>query len=139
MAPDEAHAHAEQLAALLEGILKLSGHLDAPVKDITGLIEVAQCLVTAGPQPALVPVVIVSLEGGTIVESYGTHPARVIFLDGDTEGGDSNQVVDVFGEAKYVTDGMLHVRPHSVADVLEEMAAHSPHEEEEGEAETDRP
>ena len=84
------------------------------------------------------PVIVVSLEGGTIVESYGTHPARVIFLDGDTEGGDSNQVVDVFGEAKYVTDGMLHVRPHSVADVLEELAAHAPGEEE-GEPGTDRP
>lgn len=84
------------------------------------------------------PVIVVSLEGGTVVESYGTHPARVIFLDGDTEGGDSNQVVDIFGEAKYLTDGMVDVRPHSVADVLDELAAHAP-KEEEGEPEAARP
>ena len=33
------------------------------------------------------------------------------------------------GEGKYVTDGMLHVRPYSVVDVLEELAA-SAHEDE---------
>ncbi|MFC5514116.1 hypothetical protein ACFPOU_23725 [Massilia jejuensis] len=84
------------------------------------------------------PVIVVALEGGTIVESYGTHPARMIFLDGDTEGGDSSQVVDVFGEAKYLTDGMIDVRPHSVADVLDELAVQAP-EEEEGEPEAVRP
>jgi hypothetical protein len=83
------------------------------------------------------PVIVVALDGGTIVESYGTHPARVIFLDGDTEGGDSSQVVEVFGEAKYLTDGMIDVRPHSVADVLDELAIQAP-EEEEGEPDAPR-
>lgn len=132
-------AYAPQLAELLEGVLKISGHLAAAPANATALIEVARSVLEAGPQPTTVPVVVVSLEGGTIVESYGNYPARVIFLDGDTEGGDSKQVIDVFGEAKYVTDEMLHVRPHSVADVLEELAAHSPNDEEDCEPETHRP
>lgn len=86
------------------------------------------------------PVIVVSLEGGTIVESYGTHPARVIFLDGDTEGGDGSQVVDVFGEDKYLTDGMVDVRPHSVADVLQALATNAPEDEdEEGDGDSQRP
>lgn len=129
LANDDLDAAAGRIMKEVDGILK--SVTDARLRDEL----TAKLASLMSPSP----VIVVSLEGGTIVESYGTHPARVIFLDGDTEGGDSNRVVEVFGEAKYVTDGMLHVRPHSVADVLEEMAAHSPHEEEEGEAETDRP
>lgn len=129
LANDDLDAAAGRIMKEVDGILKsvtdarLRGELSAKLASLM----------------SPTPVIVVSLEGGTIVESYGTHPARVIFLDGDTEGGDSNQVVDIFGEAKYVTDGMLHVRPHSVADVLEELAAHVPDEDEEGEPETDRP
>lgn len=99
---DEARAHAAQLAELLEGVLKLGGHLDTPAKDLPALIEAARGVVAGAPQVGPVPVVIVSLEGGTIVESYGTRPARVIFLECDTEGGDGSQIVEVFGEAKYI-------------------------------------
>jgi hypothetical protein len=126
---DEARANALQLAELLENVLKMSGHLNCPAKDVAGLIKIAGGVVEAGPQPAPVPVVIVSLDGGTIVESYGSHPARVIFLDGDTEGGDDSQVAEVFGEDKYVTDGMVDVRPRRVAEILEELAAHAPQDE----------
>lgn len=76
------------------------------------------------------PVIVVQLRGGTIEQSMCTHPARIIFLDDYIEGLDRNQVTHVSGEDQYVTDGLVDVKPSSVANVLVELAAHVPEEEE---------
>ena len=128
---DEAPAHAAQLADLLQSVLKLGGHLDSPPADVGALIKAAQGAVAAGGKADELPVIVVQLRGGTIEQSIGTHPARIIFLDDDIEGLDRNQVTYVSGEDQYVTDGLLNVKPSAVADVLEEMAAHVPEEEDE--------
>ena len=128
LANDDLDAAAGRIMKEVDGILK--SVTDARLRD-----ELTAKLASL---MSPTPVIVVALEGGTIVESYGTRPARVIFLDGDTEGGDSSQVVEVFGEAKYLTDGMIDVRPHSVADVLDELAVQAP-EEEEAEPEAERP
>lgn len=127
---DGAPAHAAQLAELLESLLKLGGHLDSPPADVGALIKAAQDAVARGKADEL-PVIVIQLRGGTIEQSIGTHPARIIFLDDDLEGLDRNQVTYVSGEDQYVTDALLNVKPSAVADVLEEMAAHVPEEEEE--------
>lgn len=135
---DGAPAHAAQLAELLEGVLKLGGHLDGPPKDVAALIAAASSVVATDPQSQ--PVIIVTLDGGTIVETYGTRPTRVIFLDADTEGGDKSQVVKVLGEPQYVTEKMAEVWPDSVRLVLKDLAAHvSAEEDDEGEPEAPRP
>jgi len=86
------------------------------------------------------PVIVVALDGDTIVQTYGTAPARVIFLDADTEGADSRQVVKIVGEPQYVTDRIADVWPDCVRIVLKDLAAHVPTEEdEEGEPEGPRP
>lgn len=131
---DEAHAHAAQLAELLEAVLKRSGHLSGPAANIPDLIEVARSIVGATAAGEL-PVIVVTLGGGTIKESYGTHPARIVFVDDDIEGLDRNQVTYVLGEDQYVTDGALLVRPDLIADVLEDLAAHAPEDAEEEGAE----
>lgn len=128
---DEAPAHAAQLAELLESVLKLGCHIDNPPADVAALIEAAQSAVAAGSTTGDLPVIVVQLRGGTIEQSMCTHPARIIFLDDDIEGLDRNQVTHVSGEDQYVTDGLVDVKPTSVADVLGELAAHVPEEEEE--------
>ncbi len=50
------------------------------------------------------PVIVVRMSGGTIVESVANVPARVIFIDDDTEGGDEESIVEVNGSKVYVTD-----------------------------------
>jgi len=127
---DEVPAHAVQLAELLEAVLKRGGHLSGPATNIQELINVARNVV-AIPAAGELPVVVVTLGGGTIKVSYGTHPARIVFVDDDIEGLESSQVTYVLGENQYVTDGALNVRPDLVADVLEDLVAHVPTGDEE--------
>ena len=83
--------------------------------------------------------IIVTLDGGTIVDTYGTRPTRVIFLDADTEGGDKSQVLKVLGQPQYVTEHIAEVWPDSVRLVLKDLATNVPAEEdEEGEPEGPR-
>lgn len=124
----EAPAHAEQLAGLLEGVLKRSGHLAGAATGVAQLIEVARNIVAA-PLAGELPVVVVMLGGGTIRDSYATSPARVIFVDDDIEGLERSQTTRVLGEHQYVVDGAIDVRPDCVARVLEDLAAHVPREE----------
>lgn len=47
--------------------------------------------------------VVVNLDGGTIVDVRANVPARVVILDDDTEGGDVSQVTEIEGARRYVS------------------------------------
>jgi len=47
--------------------------------------------------------VVVNMDGGTIVDVRANVPARVVILDDDTEGGDASQVIEVEGAERYVS------------------------------------
>ena len=74
LANDDLDAAASRIMKEVDGILK--SVTDARLRDELS----AKLASLMNP----IPVIVVSLEGGTVVESYSTHPARVIFLDGST-------------------------------------------------------
>lgn len=47
--------------------------------------------------------VVVNMDGGTIVDVRANVPARVVILDDDTEGGDASQVIEIEGAERYVS------------------------------------
>lgn len=78
---------------------------------------------------AVEPVIVIELDSGTIVQTSGSHPAKVVFLDSDTEGGDSDQIMTVAGQEYYVTRGSVQTESNVhhggaafVARVLEDLA-----------------
>ena len=50
------------------------------------------------------PTVVIEIEGGLINLVYADKPVRVIILDADTEGGDDENIVEVFDTEFYLHD-----------------------------------
>nr|MDN4045034.1 hypothetical protein [Massilia sp. YIM B02787] len=72
------------------------------------------------------PVLVVEIDGGTILKTSGTQAAHVIFIDTDTDGSDDDQVVHVLGEDHHVIQQQAEVSPASatlVDHVLEAVTA----------------
>lgn len=55
--------------------------------------------------------VVVELDGGTIVNTRASKPVHVIFMEEDIEGGDTECIMDIRGETKYVSE--WHVAEHA--------------------------
>lgn len=64
------------------------------------------------------PTIVVDMNGGVINDVKANHPARVIFLDEDTEGGDEENIFDINGSSVYVSDYEADVRTSFVDDTV---------------------
>lgn len=68
------------------------------------------------------PVAVVEVKGGMVECIRASVPMRVVVLDADTEGGDSDQISEVFGEEMYVSDHTLtDIDPDFVQCVIEQI------------------
>lgn len=82
----------------------------------------------AGSNEMVLPAVVLRMNGGAIHLVSSSFPLRVILLDGDTEGGDAEQVHEVDGDNVYVHDFNLidsacGVEPAQVESVLRQVCA----------------
>lgn len=77
-----------------------------------------------------IPAVVVEINGGMVQCVRSSAPVRVVILDADTEGGDTDNIHEINGEETYVHDCVLTqfegvgydgVDPAFVADVLNQL------------------
>lgn len=80
--------------------------------------------------PVGIPTVVMEVDGGAIHCVRSTGPVRVIVLDDDTEGGDSDRIHEINGSDVYVTDKLLltlaqpggeGIAADFVADVVDQL------------------
>jgi hypothetical protein len=77
-----------------------------------------------------VPTVVLEINGGVLNCARASEPVRLVVLDEDAEGGDSERIKEINGEGVYVTDyrlakvvtgGFNGVDPGFVANVIEQL------------------
>lgn len=70
----------------------------------------------------VMPLIVVRMDGGTIVEAVANVPARVIFIDNDTESGDEENIFEINGSEVYVSDeSVVESDPAYVQSVFEQI------------------
>ena len=78
---------------------------------VAGYEDALEALQTAATPQAVdgtkIPTAVIQINGGAVNCANADTPVRVIVLDGDTEGGDGDRIMEVNGGEAYVHDFML--------------------------------
>jgi len=73
-----------------------------------------------------VPTVVIEVNGGVINASRATEKVEIIILDADTEGGDTEQIMEVNGDDVYVSHLVMTdqggIDPDYVQDILNQIS-----------------
>ena len=83
----------------------VSSHADRGSDVAKGMVDFANAALAAEDERASSPVfVVVEMESGLINSVKSSHPVGVYIMDGDTEGGDKSNIMEIDGQDFYLSN-----------------------------------